>query len=81
MYIFHKGDQMSHHVEENCKKSNSAQETSAEGNVSPAKDCSITQKQLVRVLQYHFIIKILKIALNFFHKPKTKQLESIGKYQ
>ncbi|XP_010077559.1 PREDICTED: ARL14 effector protein-like [Pterocles gutturalis] len=40
---------MSDHVEENCKKSNSAQETSAEGNVSPAKDCSITQKQLVKL--------------------------------
>jgi len=47
MYIFHKVDQMSDRAEENAKKSNSAQETSAEGNVSPAKDCSITQKQLV----------------------------------
>ncbi|KAM6363964.1 ARL14 effector protein-like [Pluvialis apricaria] len=37
---------MSDHTQENGKKSNSAQITSAEGNVSPAKDCSITQKQL-----------------------------------
>ncbi|KAM7076370.1 ARL14 effector protein-like [Ciconia maguari] len=36
---------MSDHAEENCKKSNSAQETCAEGNVSPDKDCSVTQKQ------------------------------------
>ncbi|XP_030326823.1 ARL14 effector protein-like [Strigops habroptila] len=37
---------MSDLTEENCKKSNSAQEASAEGNVSPEKDGSITQKQL-----------------------------------
>uniref|UniRef100_A0A8B9SCG3 ADP ribosylation factor like GTPase 14 effector protein like n=1 Tax=Apteryx owenii TaxID=8824 RepID=A0A8B9SCG3_APTOW len=37
---------MSDHLEENWKKSNSAQETSAERNASPPKDCSITQKQL-----------------------------------
>ncbi|XP_052634159.1 ARL14 effector protein-like [Harpia harpyja] len=46
MYVFHKGSQISDHAEENCKKSNSAQETPAEGNVSPAKDCSVSQKQL-----------------------------------
>ncbi|XP_074877196.1 ARL14 effector protein-like [Buteo buteo] len=40
------GSQVSDHAEENCKKSNSAQETPAEGNVSPAKDCSASQKQL-----------------------------------
>lgn len=71
MYVFHKDGQMSDHVEENCKKSNSDQETSAEGNVSSAKDCSITQKQLVWLLQYHFIIKILTIAFNSFHNYKN----------
>lgn len=38
---------MSDLTEENFKKSNSAQETSAEGNASPEKDASGTQKQLV----------------------------------
>lgn len=47
MYVFHKSNQMSDHMEANDKKSNSGQETSAEGNVSPAKDSTITQKQLV----------------------------------
>ncbi|XP_074789127.1 ARL14 effector protein-like [Athene noctua] len=40
---------MSDQVEEHGKKSDSAQETSAEGNVSPAKDFSVKQKQLQRV--------------------------------
>ncbi|XP_025960514.2 ARL14 effector protein-like [Dromaius novaehollandiae] len=40
---------MSDHSEENWKKSNSAQETSAERNASPPKDCSITQKQLQQI--------------------------------
>lgn len=81
MYVFHKGSQVSDHAEENCKKSNSAQETPAEGNVSPAKDCSVSQKQLVWFLQYHFIIKTLTIAFNVFYNYKNKKLESIGKYQ
>ncbi|XP_010009095.1 PREDICTED: ARL14 effector protein-like [Nestor notabilis] len=37
---------MSDLTEENCKKNNSAQETSSEGNVLPEKDGSVTQKQL-----------------------------------
>ncbi|XP_013055050.1 ARL14 effector protein-like isoform X2 [Anser cygnoides] len=40
---------MSDHMEANDKKSNSGQETSAEGNVSPAKDSTITQKQLQQI--------------------------------
>uniref|UniRef100_A0A8B9C9B8 ARF like GTPase 14 effector protein like n=2 Tax=Anserinae TaxID=2068722 RepID=A0A8B9C9B8_9AVES len=36
-------------MEANDKKSNSGQETSAEGNVSPAKDSTITQKQLQQI--------------------------------
>ncbi|XP_074669818.1 ARL14 effector protein-like [Strix aluco] len=40
---------MSDQVEEHSKKSDSVQETPAEGNVSPAKDCSVKQKQLHRV--------------------------------
>lgn len=70
MYVFHKGGQMNDHTEENGKKSNSAQVTSAEENVSAAKNCSITQNQLVWLLQYHFIINILTIAFNFFHNYK-----------
>lgn len=71
---------MSDLTEENFKKSNSAQETSAEGNASPEKDASVTQKQLVWLHQYGFIIKIL-IAFNFLHNYRNKKLESIGKYQ
>ncbi|KAM9262267.1 ARL14 effector protein-like [Morus bassanus] len=37
---------MSDHEEENGKKSNSAKEPSAEGKVSPDKDCSVKRKQL-----------------------------------
>ncbi|XP_035424944.1 ARL14 effector protein-like [Cygnus atratus] len=40
---------MSDHMEANDKKSNSGQETSAEGNVSPAKGSTITQKQLQQI--------------------------------
>ncbi|KAM9167777.1 ARL14 effector protein-like [Mergus octosetaceus] len=40
---------MSDHMEANGKKSNTGQETSAEGNVSPAKDCSKTQKRLQKI--------------------------------
>ncbi|XP_071887365.1 ARL14 effector protein-like [Anas platyrhynchos] len=40
---------MSDHMEANGKKSNTGQETSAEGNVSPAKDCSKTQKRLQQI--------------------------------
>ncbi|XP_010219230.1 PREDICTED: ARL14 effector protein-like [Tinamus guttatus] len=40
---------MSDHLEENCKKSNSAQETFTERNAFPPKDCSITQKQLQQI--------------------------------
>ncbi|XP_035166889.1 ARL14 effector protein-like isoform X2 [Oxyura jamaicensis] len=40
---------MSDHMEANGKKSISGKETSAEGNVSPAKDSSITPKQLQQI--------------------------------
>ncbi|XP_013055051.1 ARL14 effector protein-like isoform X1 [Anser cygnoides] len=58
---------MSDHMEANDKKSNSGQETSAEGNVSPAKDSTITQKQLaMMILEYIFCTK------NLPHTPKQK---------
>ncbi|XP_074935477.1 ARL14 effector protein-like [Phalacrocorax aristotelis] len=36
---------MNDRVAENCMESNSAQDTSSEGKVSPAKDCSVEPKQ------------------------------------
>ncbi|KAM8792654.1 ARL14 effector protein-like [Eudromia elegans] len=40
---------MSDRLEEDCKKSNSAQETFTERSPFPPKDCSITQKQLQQI--------------------------------
>lgn len=45
MHVFHKGD-MNDHMEENEKKSSTAQKTSAEESVCPAAD-KMTAEQLV----------------------------------
>lgn len=73
MCIFHKGGQMSDPMEEDCKNSYSSQETSAEKNMSPAKDSSVRRKKLVWLLQYYFVIKILVIAFNFISHYKKKE--------